>query len=69
MLSLFIVVFYTYFIQIQHYFAMMDQSYLDILKIFIGSIGWIGGLTLYMWRREKKKNPAFSLIQSQNIQE
>ena len=39
----------------------MDPAYMDIVKIFAGSIGWIGGLTLYMWVREKKKEAARSL--------
>jgi hypothetical protein len=36
----------------------INPAYLDLLKIFVGSIAWIGGLTLFMWRREKHKNSA-----------
>ncbi len=43
------------FMQVQQFFLNMDSSYLDIIKIFAGSIGWIGSLTLYMWWKEKHK--------------
>ena len=33
----------------------LDPAYLDIIKIFAGSIGWIGGLTTFMWYKEKRK--------------
>ena len=45
----------SYFIQLRQLITGMDPAYLDIVKIFAGSIGWIGGLTLFMWIREKKK--------------
>ena len=31
----------------------INPAYLDLVKIFAGSIAWIGGLTFYMWRRER----------------
>ncbi len=34
----------------------MDPAYVDLMKIFAGSVGWIGGLTLFMWFKEKRKN-------------
>jgi hypothetical protein len=37
-------------------FFTIDPAYMDFFKIFAGSIGWIGGLTLFMWVREKQKN-------------
>jgi len=43
------------FIQIRDLVLNMDPAYMDLFKIFAGSIGWIGGLTLYMWIREKRK--------------
>jgi hypothetical protein len=36
--------------------ANLDPAYLDIIKIFAGSTGWIGGLTLFMWFKEKRKH-------------
>ncbi len=33
----------------------MNPVYLDLIKMFAGCIGWIGGLTLFMYMREKKK--------------
>ena len=36
-------------------FQDMNPAYLELVKIFVGSIGWIGGLTLFMWWREKNK--------------
>jgi NADH:ubiquinone oxidoreductase subunit 6 (subunit J) len=53
----------TFFARIQTFIYSIDPSFLDIVKIFAGSIGWIGGLTLFMWRREKQKNPSFQLIE------
>jgi hypothetical protein len=41
--------------QIQQYISSIDPAYMDIIKIFAGSIGWIGILTLYMWLRERRK--------------
>ncbi len=43
------------FIHFWHYFSAIDPAYLDFVKIFAGTIGWIGGLTLFMWIREKQK--------------
>ena len=43
------------FIHFLYSFSAIDPAYLDILKIFAGSIGWIGGLTLFVWIREKQK--------------
>ena len=53
-----------FFMQVQHFFSSMDPAYMDILKIFAGSIGWIGGLTIYMWLKEKRRNPSFQTIES-----
>jgi hypothetical protein len=36
-------------------FINMDPAYMDLVKIFAGSMGWIGSLTMYMWIREKRK--------------
>lgn len=44
--------------QLQHFFSNIPPGYLDIIKIFAGSIGWVGGLTLFMWMREKRKHVA-----------
>jgi hypothetical protein len=49
--------------QVLHFFSSMDPAYMDILKIFAGSIGWVGGLTIYMWLREKRRNPSFQTIE------
>jgi hypothetical protein len=34
----------------------INPAYLDVVKIFVGSIAWVGGLTFFMWWREKHKN-------------
>ena len=44
-----------YFIKVFNLFVNMDPAYLDLVKIFAGCIGWIGGLSLFMWVRERKK--------------
>ena len=44
------------FIHFWYSISAIDPAYIDILKIFAGSVGWIGGLTLFMWIREKQKN-------------
>ena len=38
-----------------NFFSNMDGAYMDIFKIFAGSIGWIGGLALFMWIKDKNK--------------
>ncbi len=53
----------TSFLQVARFFSTMDSGYLDILKILAGSIGWVGGLTMIMYFREKRKNPSFHLIE------
>jgi hypothetical protein len=52
MISVYLVYF---FVKVLSFFVNMDPAYLDLVKIFAGSIGWIGGLTMFMWIREKKK--------------
>jgi len=47
--------FVNFFLFVQNLFSSMDPAYMDVLKIFAGSIGWIGSLTLFMWYREKRK--------------
>ena len=37
-------------------FAGMNPAYADLVKIFVGTFGWIGGLTLFMWLRDKHKH-------------
>jgi hypothetical protein len=37
---------------------LTNPAYMDIIKIFAGSILWIGGLTLFMWWRERNKPSA-----------
>jgi hypothetical protein len=48
--------------QIQNFIYNLDPAYLDIAKIFAGSIAWIGGFIIFMWLKEKKKKPTPSLI-------
>lgn len=48
----------SYFLSIRDFYYTIDPAYMDIVKILAGSIGWIGGLTLFMWIREKKKEAA-----------
>jgi C4-dicarboxylate transporter len=46
----------TTLLTIQHFFAGMDPAYADLVKLLVGTTSWIGGLTLFMWVREKKKH-------------
>jgi hypothetical protein len=57
MTSLYLSIVY-YFIKAFNFFVNMDPGYLDLVKIFAGCTGWIGGLTMYMWLRERKKEAA-----------
>lgn len=41
---------------IQRLFSNMDPAYADMVKMLTGTTAWIGGLTWFMWAREKKKN-------------
>jgi hypothetical protein len=34
----------------------VNPAYMDIVKILVGSIAWIGGLTGFMWWREKQRS-------------
>jgi hypothetical protein len=54
--------------QVQGFFASMDPAYLDFVKIIAGCVGWIGGLILYMWWKEKNKvqEPAMVRIAQNN---
>ena len=38
----------------QDFFSGMNATVLEILKIVLVSSAWIGGLALFMWRRERK---------------
>ena len=46
------------YIQLASYLdhTLINPAYLDIVKIFAGAFLWIGGLTAYMWWREKNKH-------------
>jgi len=46
----------TLLLTIQDIFSGMNPAYADLLRIVVGTTAWIGGLTLFMWVREKKKN-------------
>jgi hypothetical protein len=37
-----------------------NPAYLDILKVVVGSITWIGGFLGFLYWREKKLKPAVS---------
>ena len=56
------------FAQLSSLISNLDPAYFDILKIFAGCIGWIGGLTLFVWWKEKKKKcmPLPLIIDSHN---
>ena len=41
--------------QLQGFFTSLDPAYLDFAKIVVGCVGWIGGLVLFMWWKEKNK--------------
>jgi hypothetical protein len=45
-------------VKIQDFFTHLDGPYIDLFKILAGCIGWIGGLTLFMWWKEKKQQTA-----------
>jgi hypothetical protein len=61
MYILFAEAFAFFFVQIQQFFSAMDPAYMDIIKIFVGSIGWIGSLTIFMWWKEKRKEAVHNL--------
>ena len=44
----------------EHIFTGMNPAVADILRILTGTTAWIGGLTLFMWIREKKKRRAIA---------
>jgi hypothetical protein len=46
---------FTQFASMMNNMKDINPAYLDLVKIFTGSIAWIGGLTFYMWRRERLK--------------
>ena len=54
MISVYLFVTY-FFAKVLNLFINMDPAYMDLIKIFAGSIGWVGGLTLFMWFRERKR--------------
>jgi len=56
MYNLFVSFFLTLLSYIVEFFSHMDGAYLDIVKIFAGSISWIGGLALFMWWKDMRKN-------------
>jgi hypothetical protein len=51
------------FMQVVQFFSTLDPAFWEVLKIFAGSIGWIGGLVLFMWWKEKRRNTSFQLIE------
>jgi hypothetical protein len=59
--TLFVESFYLFFFQIPQFFSAIDPAYMDLVKIFAGSIGWIGSLTIFMWWKEKRKQATLSL--------
>jgi hypothetical protein len=47
---------FTHFLlQLPHFINGLDPAYVEMAKIFGGSIGWVGSLALFMWWRDKKK--------------
>lgn len=55
MIDFLTLIFVSLFMQVQQFFTAMDPAYLDLIKIFTGCIGWIGGLTLFVWWKERHK--------------
>jgi hypothetical protein len=41
--------------QIGHFISGINPVVIEILKIFSVSIGWIGGLAFFMWKRDQNK--------------
>jgi len=66
MLTLFAEAFAFFFLQVQQFFSEIDPAYIDIIKIFAGSIGWIGSLTIFMWWKEKRKQSIPSPVEINN---
>ena len=51
--------FATFFPALQNFFSSLtDSPYLDMIKMFVGCIGWIGSLVLFVKWNEKRKNRA-----------
>jgi hypothetical protein len=42
-------------VSVMNNFKDLNPAYLDLAKILVGTVGWIGSLTLYMWIREQRK--------------
>ena len=53
------------FLQVRDFFLTMDPAYLNLVKIFAGCFGWIGGLFLFIWTREKRKIHQLALLNNQ----
>ena len=59
----FMVILASFFSELRYAFATIDPVYMDIIKIFAGSIGWIGGLTLFMLWKDKHKHTVTELVE------
>jgi hypothetical protein len=55
------------FIKAISLFMNIDPAYLDLVKIFAGSIGWIGGLTMFMWIRERRREAERALVKQISV--
>ena len=48
--------------QFEHIIAGINPVVLEIIKIFAVSIGWIGSLAFFMWKRDQNKNRKNALL-------
>ena len=48
--------------QIQNFLNNMDPAFLDILKIFAGSMAWFGGFIIFVRLKEKNRKIQPSVI-------
>ncbi len=48
------------FLSLVNYHPVISPAIVDIFKVFAGTTLWIGGLAIYMYRRERKLKMAVS---------
>jgi|GEM_PF-5746350 hypothetical protein len=45
----------SFIVEIKQLNQSADPAYLDVVKMVVGITGWVGGLTLYMWIRDRRR--------------
>jgi len=58
MIYFLIIILDTFLTQLVHYFNNLSPVTLEIIKVVTISFGWIGGLALFMWLKDKRNKHA-----------